>query len=694
MDIKNLVTERVAAFVGQKSAAPHGIVSNSECEAIKNFVTRRGRLRKIWGATLYEDLAEDSGEIKWIDYMYHRWVCQRGNSIFIESGEGTGSFFKMGEIEGGGTERVFSDKWVDLLFFSNGFENKFIESDSLAPDSLLTLGVYPPGGGILFGGSYPTAELAAVPDLSSSLSVGDYQYAMTFWDNDRQVESLPYGSYVDEDGLWATVSDLAGFFMDGGVLAIGSNESAEIDVSPILALGYDASRVTHYRIYRKDADGSFKLVPALYSAITGDIDIYEQNVPISQPVVYDIGFGTLGAVTDLSLSPPPGGKYYRDSSVVQTKEYGPHFVKFFRDQLWLFGVNFPGTEDGFSGGRTVRFYPLNGVAYASDVGLFDYWKYSYSIGRETGQRDTFVGIHRNTLLFFKEGSSYYLDGTSPANYEVRTLDDKRGITIPGSAQETTAGIIGLGAEGFTLFDSTSGGKIISEEIADMVEKINLEHFEKITSSFDPQEEKYECHCPIENTHNTLVFILDIKSMTWSFTKKAGGAAAYGLSSSRRVVGLLGDKLNGRLYLTTDRSAVTFNGETMHGSWRSKHFDFGKPGDLKGLQAVTIVARAKRDFRVSIDVIPDFAQKDAVSVSDIAPDVRNDILAEDADDEEGMLFDEGQWSSGTEKKEFTILVQAIGKKFQLIVRNSDVDADRASFEIEEITLWASLLDGDE
>ncbi len=138
--------------------------------------------------------------------------------------------------------------------------------------------------------------------------------------------------------------------------------------------------------------------------------------------------------------------------------------------------------------------------------------------------------------------------------------------------------------------------------------------------------------------------------------------------------------------------MTFNGETMHGIWRSKHFDFGRPGDLKSLQAVTIVARAKRDFRVSIDVIPDFSQRDCASVNDVAPDVRGDVLAEDASDSEGMIWDEGQWSNGTEKKEFTILVQAIGKKFQLIVRNSDVDANRASFEIEEIILWASNLSG--
>lgn len=138
--------------------------------------------------------------------------------------------------------------------------------------------------------------------------------------------------------------------------------------------------------------------------------------------------------------------------------------------------------------------------------------------------------------------------------------------------------------------------------------------------------------------------------------------------------------------------MTFNGQTMHASWRSKHFDFGQPGELKGLQAVVITARAKRDFRLSIDIIPDFAQDDCVSVNDVDPDVRDDVLAASVNDPEGMLWDEGQYSSGMVKKKFTILIQVVAETFQLIIRNSDTDADRAAFEIEEIMLYASLMDG--
>lgn len=695
IDLSGLAKETVVAFVGQKSAAPHAILTNSECEGMKNFVMRRGRLRKMWGVTLYKNADFGVGEMKWLDYFRNRWLFQRGNSIGVESGVSAQEFFEIGEIYGGTERRVFSDKWTDVLFLSNGFENRFIDFEALDQPALLNVGLLPAGGGVLIGGvpgGYPAGVVTTEANGSSLVPTGDHYYLVTFWDDVRRVESMPYGSFVGEDGLWNyDLRDESNFLMDGVPINVaGANTAVRIDISPILDLGYDTDRITHYIIYRKASDGTYKRV-----RVAGISD--SVITPISQPEFLDLAAeASLEAVIDLSISPPPSGRYYRDSDDRnRIADYGARFVRYHRDQLFAFGVNYPGTEDGYEAGvGPSRFFPLNGVAYGSVVGVFDHWNTSYSVGRETGQRDTFMGKHANTLMFFKEASAYYLDGTSPENYEIRELDNKRGITVSGSAQETTAGVIGLGRDGFVLFDGISRGKIISEEIADVVEKINLEYADKISSSFDPAEEKYECHCPIENTYNTLVFILDIKSMTWAFTKRAGGAAAYGLAENRRVVGLLGDKLNGRLYLTTDRSAVTFNGETMHGTWRSRQFDFGNPGELKTLQMVTIVARAKRDFRLSIDVIPDFSQRDAVSVNDIAPDVRGDVLAEDADDEEGMLWDEGQWSNGSEKKEFNILVQAMGKKIQLIVRNSDRDANRANFEIEEITLWANVLGGED
>lgn len=696
MDIKNLVTERVGAFLGQRSAIPHALLTPADCEGIENFVSRRGRLRKIWGTTLYADHQVGNGEVKWLDYFRKRWIFQQGNGIGAETAEGSKAFLGIGEMAIGELNRVSSEKWQDTLYLSNGVENKFFQSNVLG-DSFLQLGIIPPGNGRRIVAQQADITVTQVPYLGSELDDGECAYTFTWWDNVRRVESLPWGSWVGEDGLWLSAPDAYAVGHEA-IFAGSPNNALRVDISAIKALGVDP-RATHFLVYRRGrADGVWKLLT------DPDTSPREFEFRISESYWDDTtAEADLGRILDQSLSPPPSGKGYvgyGTDSPLDISAIGPKFVRHHRDQLWLFGVDFPGTLNGTeptgsgTSYRQATFYAQSGIAYGSDVANPEYWKYTYDIGRVTGQRDTYMGKFRNTLMFFKDSSSYYLDGTSPDNYEIRELDSKRGITISGSAQETTAGIIGLGAEGFTLFDSLGPAKLISEDITDMVEKIDLENADKIISSFDPVEEKYECHCPMKLGYNTTVFIYDIKSQCWDFTTRAGGAAHYGLKTRRSTEGLIGDKQNGRLFLSTDRSAVTMAGQTLHGVWRSKHFDFNSPDKLKGLQMVTIVARAKRDFRLSIDVIPDFSQRDCVSVKNIAPDVRTDLLAEDANDPEGMNWNEGQWGAGVVKKEFTILVQAIGKKLQLLVRNSDNDADRASFEIEEIILWAELMEGED
>lgn len=696
MEIENKVEERVSGFIGQKSSAPHALLQSSECERIHNFITRRGRLRKIWGGTLYAESALGLNQIKWIDRYQNRWIAQHGRTIVVETAENSQTFTPAAGTGGvvlGDDTYVSSDRWTDRLYVTNGVENKFLENTFLG-EKFLQLGIIPPGNGrkwVAFQADYTITESAAG---GSGLPTGSIGYAITWWDSVRKVESLPWGAQVGEDGLWNSYA--YNFASSLAVTPSGAGKKFRIDISAIKAQGYDTERVTHFKIYRwTQADNAtFKLIAdpeeSGYDALLAiSNDYYDDELPEA----------SLGAVLDESISPPPSGKFYQGYGIDDrdVADIGPRFVKLHRDQLWLFGIRLPGTPygskpAGSSGYAQADYFPQSGILYGSDVGNFDYWKYSYDVGRANGQKDTGIARHRNTLILFKERSAFYLDGSSPDNYEIRELDVQRGVIAPGSIQETTRGVIGLSADGFCLFDAAGGGKIISEEITDEVERINHEYLAKITSAFDPEEEKYECHVPVENTFNTKVFVYDLKSGSWSFHRKAGGAIKYALDSKSRVVGLLGDARNGRLYKVTDRSATTMNSETLHGSWASKHFDFGRPGELKSLQRVSITARAKSDFRLSIDVIGDFGQRDSVTINDIEPDVLSGNWAEDSDDEEGMNWNEGQWASSTVKKRFTVLVQMIAENIQLVVRNSDTDADRASFEIEEILLEASALSG--
>lgn len=702
MEIQNEVTERIGAFTGQKSAFPHALSSPGEAEKIENFVSRRGRLRKIWGTTLYADpvLGGASGAAKWIDHFKGKWVFQQGNVIGIEGSEGSQTFFLLGGIRLGADNVVRSDRWVDVLFLSNGVENKYIENNVFGSQNILTLGLVPPGNGRKWVALQGEIAVSQVSYLGNTPAAAEYAYVITFWDNNRRVESMPWGSYVNEDGLWVSSSQL--FAESNAVVATATaNTAMRVDISAIKALGYDTERVTHFLIYRRKlADNTLCLIadPTDTSNPRADELLIANNYYDDTTAEAD-----LGRPLDESISMPPSGRFYEGYGIDEVNDvhsYGPRFVRFFRDQLWMFGARFPGTENGTelntdgTSARQVDFKAQSGIAYASQVGNPEYFQFTYDIGRSTGQKDTGMEKFRNTLMFFKESSAYYLDGTSPDNYSIREMDSERGYTVPGSIKSTPAGVIGLGAEGFILFDSIGPGKVISEEIGDETDKINLTYADKISSVYDYAEEKYECHVPIENTYNTRVFVYDMKTRSWSFTKRAGASAAFRVDSNKRIVGLLGDRQNGRLYKTTDRSVVTFNGQTMHGLWRSAPISFSRPNSLKSLQLVEIIARANRDFRLSLEVIPDFEQKDCVQVLDIDPDVREDVWASGPNDSDGMEWDEGQWSRGVVKKKFTVAIQAIGTYFNLIIRNSDSDADRANFEIEEVILHASLLDGDD
>lgn len=698
MEIENLVKETVRFFGGIKSSLPQGALNSTDAEDCVNFVTRRGRLRKLWGTTKVYDSGYGTGRIQWISRLQDRWVAQHGNSIIREQSLGGNDFQIEGDISLGESNPVRSAKWENRLFLVNGSECKFLEKTRSSGFLYRTLGLIPPGRGARSNVTQPTIVLSEFADPSSGLVSGQtYGYVVTWWDDRTQTESLPWGSYVNEDGLW--VGAAYGYAYFTRVTLSASNKGLRIDISDLKARGYDTDRVTHFIVYRWTQADNTALKRCNFSGDTTQ----GFRIPIANNSFDDLtAEADLGAVLDQSLSPPPSSRYYEGLGVESdVGNYGARFVEFYRDQLWMFGVRFPGTshgvrptESGIGAETEIEWSPQSGILYGSEVGNPDYWKYTYDIGKSTGQADTGLVKHNTTLMMFKSGSSYRVLGTNPGNYEVGDLDPNKGITVPGSLSNTTIGAIGIGQGGFTLFDGNGPGVYISDELADYVGRINMDYADQISAAFDPVEEKYECSVPLDDaTYNTHVFSLDCKTKTWSVTRRVFGAAMYDLVSDVRPVSLLGNPRNGRLYDASDYSKVTLDGETMHGSWRSKAFDFGLPGDLKNVQMIEITARARFDFRISVDLVIDFGQSDAAGVENHPPNLRGDVWASGPNDDTGMKWDHGQWSSGSEKKKFSILIQGIGKAFNLIIRNSDSDADRASFEIEEVVVHASRLTGD-
>lgn len=694
MEIESHVQETIRAFGGIKSSLPHGALNSTDAEDCVNFVPRRTRLRKLWGTVLRFTSGAGNGPIGWIGRLQDRWLAQHGNAILKELTVGQNDFLQIGEILLGEGNPVRSAKWENRVFLSNGVENKFLEFTPTLGFKYLNVGLLAPGGYPASTVSRPLFMIAANPTVSANVSSGLpdalFTYAITFWDDIRKVESLPYVSLVGEDGLWFWADEnFPPIYVGSGAVQM----QVTLDISAIKAFGYD-ERVTHFIIYRAtQADGTvWKRVPTI-----NGVDAFITEIA-NNTFVDTAAEENLGTVLDLSLSPPPSGRGYLNFNEIDDdgpQNYGPRFVEQYRDQLWLFGVRFPGTAEGYDAeeNRSVTFQPQSGIAYASDVGNPDYWLYTFDVGKSTGQEDTGVEKHNGILMFFKSRSAYRLVGSSPENYEIAEMDANKGFTIPGSVRATSIGVVGIGEGGFTLFTGIGEGALIGDELFDTFDRINMDYADQISSAYDSLEEKYECSVPLDGaTHNTHVFSLDCKTRTWTLTRRAFGAGAYELVADKIPVSLLGDRQNGRLYSASDYSKVTLNGQTMHGKWRSRAIDFGLPGDLKSVQMVEITARAVTDFRLSIDLIMDFGQGDTASVEDVAPDVRGDKWAEDSDDTDGMNWDSGQWSKGSEKKKFTILIQGVAKNFNLVVRNSDTDADRASFEIEEIIVHASRLSG--
>lgn len=672
------VKEVIRGFTGQKSSIPSGSLEPTDAEKIINFTVRKFRLRKVWGASLYANL--DFGDLQsgvdWVDRFRHMWFCQRGNSIGKETADGSKVFEEIGTISLGTTTRVRSEKWRNRIYMTNGVENKFYEDSLSSGEKYLTLGLIPPGNGL-------RDSLSLQPSISLELNTGGsgqfdndtkYEYVVTFWDNTREIESLPNGAEAGEDGLWSGSKP-------ANITTTGASQLITIDISDVKAVGYDEDRVTHWIVYRRKYDSTTDLPLDDFKRIgLGDGLISIESDSVQDSTEDD----DLGTVLDESLSPPPSGLNYSGAA---STDVGPRFIKEHNDQLWLFGPRYPGF--GLLG-----YNKATGIAYASRVGFPDYFEFSYDVGYADDQKDTGLAKYRNTLIFFKSNSIYYLDGTNPGNYAVRELDNKRGAVASGSIQETPVGVIALSSDGFILVDSVSPARIISESIFDEIQGINFSQIDKIVSAYNMQEGKYECHIPMRSSLNAnKVFVYDINTKSWDFrNKNVGGSAHFDIGDDGERVGLLGDPNNGRLYDLVDESQVTFNGQKIAGRWASKHFDFGEPDKLKRLVSMRLKARSAGAFSLDIDVVMDNGQQETYSLKNVNSESVFTTLAASESDDDGdeLVLDQGQLSEDLTWKKFEIMLSGVARNFQVIIRESGETDNSRGFEIDEIVLVGNLL----
>lgn len=670
------VMERIAGFSGQKSSTPHGLMQATDAMQLKNFLVRKQSLRKAWGADLYAQPLFNLGSngITWIDRYSNRWFVQQGPVIALETAESSKAFTEISTAmttSASGPDgvshnlRIRSDKWKENIFLVNGKDSKRYYETSGGTNPFITIGLIPPGNG------YADASQPAISfsdgGAATTTKPANPIYIITWWDSSRSVESLPNGAIVDEDGLWFSKKEFT--------YTIAADHKAVVDISAVKAAGYD-SRVSGWFLYRLSTADS------VYRRVNDDAIDIGTSTYTDDTAEADL----LGLVLDETISPPPDGTHYltlAGTNLQGANCFGPRFVKFFRDQLWLFGASYPGSDLGY--------LPVKSILYGSEIDNPDYYPFAFDIARSTQEEDTGLAEFRNTLHMFKTRSIHILDGTAADNYVVRRIDRQRGCVAPGSLQETPKGIICLSSDGFIIVDGTGPAKLISDSIFDEVQNINFLYLEGVSSAYDLKEGKYECHLPTgANNKNSSVFIFDVNEGTWQFkTKAVGSAVKYDLDSKARSVGIMGDLNNSRLYTITDTAFPTFNGQTILARFASKHFDFGQPGKLKRLRYIKIKAKSVTDFAISVLISIDFG-RETIDLGSISSESVFSVWASGPSDAAGMTWDVDNWDGPFVDRKFEILASGIGRNFQIIISENESGALNSGFEIGEILLEANLL----
>ncbi len=107
-----------------------------------------------------------------------------------------------------------------------------------------------------------------------------------------------------------------------------------------------------------------------------------------------------------------------------------------------------------------------------------------------------------------------------------------------------------------------------------------------------------------------------------------------------------------------------------------------------------------NFKISIDIVPDFGQQETISLCDIDPDSDFSQYDGNDDDQDGDPvdddedeFDLAEWTGDLIPVKFSIPIQCLAKNIQVVIKNSDTSPNAATMEIQEVILEANLIGGE-
>lgn len=758
--IRQRLSAKAPKFMGQKSGLPIESYGIESAEKIDNFYLMNGQLVKVNGQEQHSEvLLDQPGGVLSLHSFKDAVIAQRGqkcayniSAVYSTDYEDIGYTFTT-------SRKFFSASWRDRLVFSNTQDSFVLHYDDTSA-GFKQFGLDPPVG-------ISTASALFTASGAGNVNQGDLYYLIALYDSVTNTESPCMGALPAADGIFELspngfLGPTPSYSPNGAgstqkMVYGGLGLKTQVDAANTL----NGGRATHFIVYRAgpkvgglytsfrrvplkdgyDYDGSV-LIPI--SALRGD-----SLTPLTGQVsdfVDNTAYADLPAVSPPeNNSPPPTPLRMRNSKIASydrgggtppeqwalTDYSGFRHMRFFRDQLFGIGAkNF-----GFTVDRDVNFgsdltqkvtgkvMNFNSLLHGSEVYQPDYWPYRWEVGAGDGQEATALGVLGDVaLLAFKEGSTYYLSGSSPDNYVVRIMDTQKGACHQGTVQETPIGVISLDRSGFVLWNKIGQGQAASDDIMDLIDSIQFSHCAQFYSSYDARLNLYRCSVATLGafTSNGLVVpnvtcILDLSSMQWTIERGSEGMSRiqFSVNSSNitsraiaegelpgveidigRVYDFVGSATNGRIYDYSSAENVTNPGDqAIEGVWTSGTINFGDDQHKKRMNWIYLRAKSQTGWKVSIEVIPDYDESrkyvledwDVVSSQSLwySSDVATDgSLIWDS----GLGTDDGgRWASdGLVRQVSKIPIKCIGYSFQIRIIHKEVDPTRYGFAIESVS----------
>lgn len=757
MSSRDRVTDKAHGFKGQKSALPIESYGIDSAEQIKNFYLRQKQLNKVNGSAIYGEISPLApGGVLSMHVFKDILIAQRATKISYNQYTpfwNTNVFTEFLTLTTPG--RLFSDFYRDKLFLTNTSDVFYIpyqDSGVLTmPTTLFPIGLDAPATAMALS-SFSYADAGNVNDEQ-------HYYMLALYDQLTNTEGPCSAAQTTVDGIVELSPN--GFLgpVPAAVGGFGSAKKVRVAAADLktyvtTAQALSGNRASHFVLYRSGpkVDGlynSFFRVP-LKDGLTWDGSVL---IPISAlegvdpPVAGGVGDFvdntsdanlpevsppennsppptparmlsalTFAKATTIGFNPPPETWGLGDYS-------GFRHMRFFRDQLFGVGAHSYGMtvtqnialSSDTSQKVTGRITQFRDLIHGSEVYQPDYWPYRWEIGKGNSQETIGLGVLGDVaLLVFKEGSTYYLSGSSPDNFIVRIMDTQRGCAHQGTIQETSIGVITLDRSGFVLWNKIGQGSPISDEINDQIKNILFRYASTFYSSYDAKLKIYRCSVVIAGSQTpNITFTLDIDSGQWTTEVGLEGLSRvqFSVNSNNqtsilaeqtnvdsqldigKVYDFAGSKSNGRIFdYANQQNVLDQVGNPIEAIWTSGTINFGDDQHKKRMNWIYLRAKSFGGWKVDVEVIPDYdeSRKYVLRDWDVTAS-QSEWYSSDIATDGSLIWDDGTgtvggtWASeGQSRQVSKIPIKCIGRTFQIRIIHKDATPNNYGFAIESVS----------